>query len=326
MMQQMNAAPKSQQPFGITPDQPSIESSPGPPRSPDFQGVLREIRRVLTVVEIARATGVKERQVHHWSSGAHQPKGASRDRLLLLYRLVVELEVAFDPERAKVWLFSQHPELGHRPIDLIVGPESDDLLRAARQAVINEKPSDLSLVRRARVGSTGAYDLLIRRYRGFVREKAHASQHQAVECDDLVQEGLLGLYKAIRDFDEEGEEKFRNFAEAQIVSQILTAAASVRTLPTISPGRSMVIQGQSERSQGDEREGHSRAAVDDLLAEVWEKLQPDEQRLLDLYLDGRPLKMIGELTDSSPEEIESWLKTLKRKIGSGLARDSTAQP
>src|ERR671923_1937455 len=78
---------------------------------------------------------------------------------------------------------------------------------------------DLQLVMRARNGDGKALDELIRRYHGFVCLKASSYFLAGGDADDLVQEGLIGLYKAVRDFRSDRESSFRNFAELCITRQ-----------------------------------------------------------------------------------------------------------
>src|SRR4051812_6095822 len=75
----------------------------------------------------------------------------------------------------------------------------------------------------AKQGNADAYDRLVRRYHSFVRLKASSYFLIGGDSDDLVQEGLVGLYKAIRDFRSDRESSFRNFAELCITRQIITA-------------------------------------------------------------------------------------------------------
>jgi RNA polymerase sporulation-specific sigma factor len=82
---------------------------------------------------------------------------------------------------------------------------------------------DLQLVVRARNGDTAALDALIRRYTGFVRLKASSYFLAGGDAEDLVQEGLIGLYKAVRDFRSDKETSFRSFAELCVTRQIITA-------------------------------------------------------------------------------------------------------
>ena len=82
---------------------------------------------------------------------------------------------------------------------------------------------DLQLVMRARNGDTRARDLLVQRYTGFVRMKASSYFIAGGESEDLIQEGLIGLCKAVRDFRSDKETSFRSFAELCVTRQIITA-------------------------------------------------------------------------------------------------------
>ena len=82
---------------------------------------------------------------------------------------------------------------------------------------------DLQLVLRARNGSTEALDGIMRKYTGFVRLKASSYFLAGGDGDDLVQEGMIGLYKAVRDFRPDMQTSFRSFAELCVTRQIITA-------------------------------------------------------------------------------------------------------
>src|SRR6187401_1604757 len=82
---------------------------------------------------------------------------------------------------------------------------------------------DLQVVVKARNGSEAALDALIRRYTGFVRLKASSYFLAGGDSEDLIQEGLIGLYKAVRDFRADKETSFRSFAELCVTRQIITA-------------------------------------------------------------------------------------------------------
>src|SRR5437870_11260190 len=82
---------------------------------------------------------------------------------------------------------------------------------------------DLQPVLKARNGDDAAMDALIRRYTGFVRLKASSYFLAGGDNDDLLQEGLIGLYKAVRDFRADKETSFRSFAELCVTRQIITA-------------------------------------------------------------------------------------------------------
>ena len=82
---------------------------------------------------------------------------------------------------------------------------------------------DLQLVLKARNGDGSAMDALMRRYTGFVRLKSSSYFLAGGDSEDLVQEGLIGLYKAVRDFRPDKETSFRSFAELCVTRQIITA-------------------------------------------------------------------------------------------------------
>src|SRR5687767_15988766 len=88
---------------------------------------------------------------------------------------------------------------------------------------IQRELEDLQLVLKARNGSQHALDGLMRKYAGFVRLKASSYFLAGGDGDDLVQEGMIGLYKAVRDFRPDKETSFRSFAELCITRQIITA-------------------------------------------------------------------------------------------------------
>src|SRR3989475_7081042 len=98
---------------------------------------------------------------------------------------------------------------------------------AARPATAAQKAQreleDLQLVLKARNGDGQALDALMRRYTGFVRLKASSYFLAGGDSDDLLQEGLIGLYKAVRDFRADKETSFRSFAELCVTRQIITA-------------------------------------------------------------------------------------------------------
>ena len=95
--------------------------------------------------------------------------------------------------------------------------------RAAQGSTVQVELDDHYLVALAKQGSTDAYDRIVRRYYGFVRLKASSYFLIGGDSDDLIQEGLVGLYKAVRDYRSDRESSFRNFAELCITRQIITA-------------------------------------------------------------------------------------------------------
>ena len=102
-----------------------------------------------------------------------------------------------------------------------MSPRTATAAQSAQKA--QRELEDLQLVMKARNGSQTALDALMRRYTGFVRLKASSYFLAGGESDDLIQEGLIGLYKAVRDFKPDMETSFRSFAELCVTRQIITA-------------------------------------------------------------------------------------------------------
>src|SRR5437868_6779317 len=88
---------------------------------------------------------------------------------------------------------------------------------------VQRELEDLQLILNARNGSSAAMDQLIRRYTSFVRLKASSYFLAGGDYEDLIQEGLVGLYKAVREFRPDRETSFRSFAELCVTRQIITA-------------------------------------------------------------------------------------------------------
>ncbi|HEV2785059.1 MAG TPA: sigma-70 family RNA polymerase sigma factor, partial [Solirubrobacteraceae bacterium] len=97
------------------------------------------------------------------------------------------------------------------------------MARISHKSQSQVQVDDYFLIALAKSGDRIAYDRIVRRYYGFVRLKASSYFLAGGDADDLVQEGLVGLYKAVRDYRTDRESSFRNFAELCITRQIITA-------------------------------------------------------------------------------------------------------
>ena len=97
------------------------------------------------------------------------------------------------------------------------------MAQVSKQSYAQPQVDDGFLIALAKSGDPTAYSRLLARYRGFVRLKASSYFLAGGDSEDLVQEGLIGLYKAIRDYRSDRESSFRNFAELCITRQIITA-------------------------------------------------------------------------------------------------------
>jgi RNA polymerase sporulation-specific sigma factor len=189
---------------------------------------------------------------------------------------------------------------------------------------------DLQLVLRARNDDGAALDALIRRYTGFVRLKASSYFLAGGESDDLIQEGLIGLYKAVRDFRPDKETSFRSFAELCITRQIITAiktATRYKHAPLntyVSFSQTPAGQDDGECTLGDALPGpgvHDPAvcviSTEELQSLVFclgTGLSPLEADVLKLYLEGNSYDEMAEELGCDTKTIDNALQRVKRKV------------
>src|ERR1700730_15733392 len=206
---------------------------------------------------------------------------------------------------------------------------------AARPATAAQKAQreleDLQLVMRARNGDGGALDVLVRRYHGFVRLKASSYFLAGGEGDDLVQEGLIGLYKAVRDFRTDKETSFRSFAELCVTRQIITA---IKTATRFKHSPLNTYVSFSHTPAGHESEGDctlgdalpgpgvdepsvcviSTGELNSLVFCLGTGLSSLEADALKLYLEGSSYEDMAELLGCDTKTIDNALQRVKRKI------------
>ena len=206
--------------------------------------------------------------------------------------------------------------------------------QTVRQSDAQPQLEDAYLVALAKRGSADAYERIIKRYRGFVRLKASSYFLLGGDSEDLIQEGLVGLYKAIRDFRSDRESSFRNFAELCITRQIITAVKTA-SRNKHAPLNQYVSFAQSPAASGDaettleeilpgpisEEPSQRAIATEELQALVSclsSVLSELESRVLSLYLDGYSYEQIGEKLECDTKTVDNALQRVKRKVGAHL--------
>jgi RNA polymerase sporulation-specific sigma factor len=190
---------------------------------------------------------------------------------------------------------------------------------------------DLQLVLRSRNGDGGALDLLMRRYTGFVRLKASSYFLAGGDSEDLVQEGLIGLYKAVRDFRPDKETSFRSFAELCVTRQIITA---IKTATRFKHAPLNTYVSFSHTPAGQEADGDCTLgdalpgpSVDDpsICVISTEELQSLvfclgtglsrlESDALRLYLEGSSYEEMAAELGCDTKTIDNALQRVKRKV------------
>jgi RNA polymerase sporulation-specific sigma factor len=195
---------------------------------------------------------------------------------------------------------------------------------------------DHYLIALAKQGRKDAYDRIVKRYHGFVRLKASSYFLIGGDSDDLIQEGLVGLYKAVRDYRSDRESSFRNFAELCITRQIITAVkTSTRNKHT--PLNEYVSFSQTPAASGGDGDptldellpgptAHdpvnqviSSEELHSLVACLSSVLSELESAVLSLYLDGHSYELIGERLACDTKTVDNALQRVKRKVGAHLA-------
>jgi RNA polymerase sporulation-specific sigma factor len=195
---------------------------------------------------------------------------------------------------------------------------------------------DSYLLALARQGSPDAYDKLVRRYHGFVRLKASSYFIAGGDSDDLIQEGLVGLYKAVRDFRPDRESSFRNFAELCITRQIITAVKTATRNKHVPLNQYVSFSASPAGASGD-----GEATLDEVIAGpsvhdpvnqvisseelrslvacLSTVLSDLESRVLSLYLDGHSYEEVGRRIACDCKTVDNALQRVKRKVGAHLA-------
>ena len=193
------------------------------------------------------------------------------------------------------------------------------------------KVEDGYLIALAKQGDATAYDRLVRRYYGFVRLKASSYFLAGGDADDLIQEGLVGLYKAIRDFRTDRESSFRNFAELCITRQIITAVKTAtrnkHTALNHYVSFSQTPAGQDSESDctlGDALPGPSvdeppivvisSEELQSLVFTLGTGLSHLEAEALRLYLEGSSYEDMSVELGCDTKTIDNALQRVKRKV------------
>lgn len=186
----------------------------------------------------------------------------------------------------------------------------------------------------AKAGDATASDELYHRYKNIVRGKARPYFLVGADRDDLIQEGMIGLFKAIRDFSDEKNNSFRPFAEICITRQILTAIKQA-TRNKHKPLNSYDSLYESVYDDGSEKQLmdmiESRTALDpeelyikqelheSLMQTVEKSLTEYERAVLDGFLDGRSYSEIAAELGHSTKSVDNALQRIRKKLEKELA-------
>ena len=202
--------------------------------------------------------------------------------------------------------------------------------------------ADDDLVARFHEGDEVALQVLLERYRRFARAKARGYFIVGADADDIEQEGMIGLFKAARDFRPERQASFRAFAELCITRQVITAIKTATRQKHQPLNRYVSISGvrggdePGERSIEDMLVSHHTpdpaetvlanermAQMRQSMAEMLSGLEVD---VLRLYVEGKSYQEIGEQLGRHVKSIDNALQRIKRKVDQHLHEEATEDP
>ncbi len=199
-----------------------------------------------------------------------------------------------------------------------------------RRRVAGHRDAETALVSAAQLGDEFASTALVEQYRGFVRCKARSYFVVGGEREDIVQEGMIGLFKAIRDYDESRQSSFRSFAELCVTRQLITAIKTARRhkhTPLnayVSLSRPVCADEEGERLLSDILAAKEVCDPAEVAISSWEAafvsrgfldaLSRFEAEVLKLYVDGNTYVEIAERLGRHVKSVDNALQRVKRKL------------
>lgn len=197
------------------------------------------------------------------------------------------------------------------------------------EIVIYDGMEDEDIVEIARNGDPEALEYLIAKYKNFVRAKAKSYFLIGADREDIIQEGMIGLYKAVRDYDRDKLTSFKAFAELCITRQIITAiktATRQKHIPLNSyvSLNKPIYDEESDRTLLDILSGAkitdpeqliiSREELSSMEVKVKEILSDLEMEVLESYLEGKSYQEIAVELDRHVKSVDNALQRVKRKL------------
>lgn len=192
-----------------------------------------------------------------------------------------------------------------------------------------EHLTDEEIVSLAKDGDTAALEFLIGKYKNFVRSKARTYFLIGADREDIIQEGMIGLYKAIRDYRYDKQASFHSFAEICVTRQIITAiktATRQKHMPLNSyvSLNKPVYEEESERTLSDVITQGKAGNPEDLFIDqedfldiestMQRILSPLEQDVVNLYLEGKSYVEIAQQLGRHVKSVDNALQRVKRKL------------
>ena len=198
-----------------------------------------------------------------------------------------------------------------------------------------ERMTDEQLIGELRGGDQGVMDFVMVKYKSMVRKKARAMYLLGGENEDLIQEGMIGLIKAVRDYNPEQGASFQSFAELCVSRQMHSAIEASKRKKHL-PLNSYVSLYESGDAEGNDKKTplidmiepvrendpetlyFSREYTEAFVEQLKEQLSPLENHVLYLHLVGTDYRTIAEILEKSPKSIDNALQRIRTKAGKML--------
>ena len=197
--------------------------------------------------------------------------------------------------------------------------------------------SDEELLIRLRDGEEAVTDYIMNKYKNLVRKKARSMYILGADSDDLIQEGMIGLFKAVRDYDSGRDASFATFADLCVSRQMYTAVQASRRQKHIPLNTYISLNGSAGgEPEGEEEELINRLAaqfgqspeevvidkenVDQLEKTIEKELSSFEKQVLDLYLTGMGYQQIAKVLGKDDKSTDNALQRLKNKLKKHLKK------
>ena len=201
-----------------------------------------------------------------------------------------------------------------------------------------DKCSDEELIGRLRDGDRSVMDYIMNKYKNMVRSKARSMYILGADQEDLIQEGMIGLFKAVRDYDSGRDASFSTFADLCISRQMYTAVESSRREKHIPLNTYVSIYSSVMKNTSDAEDAQLLDVLPELNAPgpedmvideesvknigmlIDRELSPLEKQVLDLYMVGMRNAAIARVLDRSEKSTDNALQRIKSKLRKAIAQ------
>ena len=189
-----------------------------------------------------------------------------------------------------------------------------------------ERLSDEALTELVRQGDARAQDFLLERYKNFVKRHARAYFLAGADMEDVIQEGMIGLYKAVRDYDPGKNGRFDIFARLCVTRQIITAIKSASRKKHAPLNTYISLNKPGDPDSADDAAVFTGAQPnpEELFIDkegrlfietcIQEELSAMENRVLSLYIAGNTYGEIGRIMNKDPKSIDNALQRVRKKL------------